>query len=187
MAERKLGFELLRQQACEAVSCTAEFDERYPYNRGDSPIEKLLYAALYAQLQFNPGVIDGIRHVDSPEKFNMLMEKGENFIINAQGFCYIWVWPQAQLKDWRVDFLVSVWGCPEDSEDDFKWRHLIVECDGHEYHERTKEQAARDRSRDRRAVLADAVVFRFTGSEIWRDPWGCAGQIREWAEKYFPH
>lgn len=63
------------------------------------------------------------------------------------------------------------------------WRRLIVECDGHEFHERTKEQAAKDRSRDRASTLAGMEVFRFTGSELWRDPYGCAGQVIEWAER----
>lgn len=46
---------------------------------------------------------------------------------------------------------------------------LIVELDGHDFHERTKEQAARDKSRDRAFVLAGWMVLRFTGSEIYRD------------------
>lgn len=53
---------------------------------------------------------------------------------------------------------------------------LIVECDGHEYHERTKEQARRDRSRDRVAVAEGHTVLRFTGSELHRDALGCAGE-----------
>lgn len=51
---------------------------------------------------------------------------------------------------------------------------LYVELDGHDFHERTKAQARRDKSRDR-AMAADGVtVLRFTGSEVWRDPDACA-------------
>ena len=52
-----------------------------------------------------------------------------------------------------------------------------IECDGHEYHERTKEQAQRDRSRDRMIQRDGLPVLRFTGSEIYRDPCGCAQEI----------
>ena len=45
---------------------------------------------------------------------------------------------------------------------------IAVECDGHEFHEKTKQQAARDKARDR---------DRFTGSEIWKDPGACADEV----------
>ena len=50
---------------------------------------------------------------------------------------------------------------------------LVIECDGHEYHERTKAQAARDRRRDRWMLERGLTVVRFTGSEIHNDPVGC--------------
>jgi hypothetical protein len=54
---------------------------------------------------------------------------------------------------------------------------LAIECDGHDFHERTKEQAARDKSRDR-ALMADGwLVARFAGSEIWRTPQKCVQDI----------
>lgn len=46
---------------------------------------------------------------------------------------------------------------------------LVVECDGHDFHERTREQASRDRARDRRLQAAGYFVFRFTGSDIHWD------------------
>jgi len=52
---------------------------------------------------------------------------------------------------------------------------LAVECDGHEFHERTKQQAAYDRARDRELLIKRALVtVRFTGSEIHRDANQCA-------------
>jgi hypothetical protein len=64
----------------------------------------------------------------------------------------------------RVDFLFKLihWG-------DKSWEilgSLVVELDGHDYHERTKEQARRDRSRDRRMTANGLTFLRFTGSEI---------------------
>ena len=81
------------------------------------------------------------------------------------------VYIQANILDFRVDFLVDFWS--EDSG-----RHLIVvECDGHDFHDRTKEQAARDRARDRLMLSNGIKVVRFTGSEIWKDPFGCIFEI----------
>lgn len=80
---------------------------------------------------------------------------------------------QAPVDRYRVDFLLSV-RCylPERTG-------IVVECDGHDFHERTKEQAAKDKSRDRRLAELGYVVLRFTGSEIYRNPLACAAQV--WA------
>ncbi len=59
----------------------------------------------------------------------------------------------------------------------------IVECDGHEFHERTKEQAKKDRSRDRAFQAAGIPVFRFTGSEIYADPQECAREVTNFLRK----
>lgn len=145
---------------------------------GATPIERLLMSAVYVTLKHDPEIAEKIRRCDQaglPEAMT-----GEN----AQETIF-WV-SQFQLPDWRVDFLFSVYSywprynVPPRPEG---WRSLIVECDGHDFHERTKEQAARDRSRDRWAQDNGYDVFRFTGSEIWRDPWGCGLQVLRWCEK----
>jgi very-short-patch-repair endonuclease len=53
-------------------------------------------------------------------------------------------------------------------------KSVIVECDGHDFHERTPKQAEHDRKRDRKLIELGYVVLRFTGREIWRDPMKCA-------------
>jgi hypothetical protein len=73
------------------------------------------------------------------------------------------------------DFGVEMW-----DEDDGKWRMILdVEADGHDHHERTKEQARRDRSRDRALTKADIGVVRFTGAEIYADAYGCVDELHE--------
>jgi very-short-patch-repair endonuclease len=66
----------------------------------------------------------------------------------------------------RVDFLFT--------RDDVR---LVVECDGHDFHERTKEQAESDKSRDRELSAKGYIVMRFTGSEIWRNPFKAATEV----------
>lgn len=51
---------------------------------------------------------------------------------------------------------------------------MVVECDGHDFHERTKEQAAADKARDRALQRRGFNVIRFTGSEIHNYPRSCA-------------
>jgi very-short-patch-repair endonuclease len=50
---------------------------------------------------------------------------------------------------------------------------LFIECDGYAYHS-TPEQLARDKAKDDSALQAGIEVLRFSGSDIFRHPDGCA-------------
>ena len=85
---------------------------------------------------------------------------------------------QAQLGDHRVDFLLTLEGSNRDSNGRLQTasRRMVVECDGHDFHERTKPQAKRDRGRDRLLQSFGFLIFRYTGQEIWEDVFACATQ-----------
>lgn len=80
------------------------------------------------------------------------------------------VYLQAQVGIYRADFLF-------DDLHEGKRRLLIVELDGHDWHERTKHQAARDKKRDGALVSAGYRIMRFTGSEVWGDPGECVQEV----------
>jgi very-short-patch-repair endonuclease len=126
--------------------------------RSGSPIERVMLYALYlVGYEYTDSVsivVDGTGHGGSQSTWGIEIE------------------PQAEIGRYRVDFLLRRWNSaesaarnPSPSAD----AALIVECDGHEWHERTKQQAARDRKRDRMLQSQGYRVFRYTGSEIWRD------------------
>jgi|6_EtaG_2_1085325.scaffolds.fasta_scaffold29029_5 very-short-patch-repair endonuclease len=80
--------------------------------------------------------------------------------------------PQFSVGRRRVDFKVS---CGDSA--------VFVECDGHEWHEKTKLQAARDKQRSREILRAtDVPTMRFTGSEIHRNAEKCAGEVFAYLE-----
>lgn len=83
---------------------------------------------------------------------------------------------QVYIGDYRVDFLcmMEMW---DSTKERMSVQWLAVECDGHEFHEKTKAQAARDKSRDRALLLRGIPCMRFTGSEIWKDPYACVYQV----------
>jgi very-short-patch-repair endonuclease len=54
---------------------------------------------------------------------------------------------------------------------------VAVELDGHDFHERSPEQAAHDRSRERTITRHGYTVFRFTGSEVFRNPRKCVEEV----------
>lgn len=78
--------------------------------------------------------------------------------------------PQAVIGPYRVDFLLRLPVRGAQSVD------VVIECDGHDFHERTKHQARRDKARDRYLESLGYRVVRFAGSEIWANPLRCAEQ-----------
>lgn len=119
----------------------------------ESPLEVLMVEAICA--------FTFLHHRDFPQ-FSHRADR-------SLGGCGWRITLQAPIQKYRVDFLI------EDSEEGIR---LVVECDGHDFHERTKDQARRDRSRDREIQALGYFVLRFTGSEIWADPWKCVEEIQ---------
>jgi hypothetical protein len=177
---KKLGFELLLNQLLEFIEGEAEWmieDKEI----GDSEIEKLLYLAIFFKIRFGNSEYTSLHVARTPEERAVLMAAPTTESLD------LIICPQATIGDFRVDFLILAMDMQknpgERPPEGRVWRKLVVECDGHQFHERTKEQAAKDRSRDRWLSSKNYDVFRFTGSEIWRDPWECADQILCWAVK----
>ena len=54
---------------------------------------------------------------------------------------------------------------------------FVIECDGHEFHQKTKEQVERDNTRMRNLQKAGYEVIRFSGTEIWHRPYKCAKEV----------
>jgi hypothetical protein len=60
---------------------------------------------------------------------------------------------------------------------------IDIECDGHEWHERTKQQASADRARDRHLLSVGIQTVRFTGSDIFHRADECASEVWSLAVK----
>lgn len=51
---------------------------------------------------------------------------------------------------------------------------LAIECDGYEFHQKTKEQVQKDNEREYDLKMAGYEVLRFSGTQIFKDPLKCA-------------
>ena len=96
--------------------------------------------------------------------------------------------PQVEIGPYRMDFALVAAALSHEAKDPetIPLLKIAIECDGHDFHERTKEQAAHDRARDRFLQGEGLTVLRFTGSEIWRSAEACRNEIiahvKRWAE-----
>lgn len=115
----------------------------------DSPIEAIMLVALSASASLP-------KHW---EKRGLAWESDLDFF----------VLPQFKVGQYRADFLVASRGLPH--------CRVLVECDGHQFHEKTPEQAERDKRRDRELQAEGYPVLRFTGREIHRSPFDCSSEV----------
>ena len=154
----------------------------------ESPIEQLLVLALVITGINNGTNIDTkffSRHTGKDQSFDIIRygDNSDVLIINNQ----------TEIGDYRVDFLLELESDIPDFANTVKLAdgkempgtmrgsaQLIVECDGHDFHEKTKEQAKKDKSRDRVLQSVGYTVFHFTGSEIYRDCFKCAMQCYDY-------
>ena len=81
---------------------------------------------------------------------------------------FVVVTPQYKWNGYRIDFRADTRALDHP---------IFIECDGHDFHERTKEQAERDRTKDRKIQEAGIPILRFTGREIFRNPLDVVNQI----------
>lgn len=80
-------------------------------------------------------------------------------------------------KTYRVDFLMGV--IYKDLYDHEKKKQYIIECDGHEFHQKTKQQVENDNKRSRLFQKNGYEIIRFSGSEIHKSPHKCVEDIRK--------
>lgn len=82
----------------------------------------------------------------------------------------IYLCPQAPIDKYRVDFLLySAHIGPPDI-----FTPVVVELDGHDFHDRDKRQRSYEKKRDRDLQRAGYRVIHFTGSDVVKDPFACA-------------
>lgn len=134
----------------------------------ESPIEELLWDALVVRL-----------HSAFAEYHDFAFGRDElraaHLAGRRQPEFLIVIAPQCEWSAYRIDIalLVKIGTCGADYDELL----LAIECDGHDFHDRTKEQARRDRARDRDLARGGWITQRFTGSEIFADADGCADEI----------
>lgn len=131
----------------------------------DSPIEVMLGAAILVGLN--------LQHGFRPDVFVELTTNDDQLPSHASAISLI---PQYRWSKYKIDFAILFHQMPD--------RTVFIECDGHDFHERTKDQAAHDRSRDRAIQEAGIPILRFTGSEINRSPGHCAFSILTFIQKH---
>lgn len=153
------------------------------FARCESPIEQLFLASVVHIASCTEGVCFGASAVDAASNragYGSVADDLHDCDIVASvqnGRRTLVLLQQPTLKcnghDIRPDFAIVALSLLGSDSSATTMSRVAVELDGHDWHERTKEQAASDKRRDRMMVAEGWSVMRFTGSEVYLDAADC--------------
>lgn len=107
--------------------------------------------------------------------------------VNEETISGLYLLPQFKIETnntkYRVDFLFSTNECESPCSHFEKELNLVIECDGHEFHEKTKEQVKKNNQRDMDLKMAGYDVLHFSGSQIYDNPFQCAKKVVQYIIK----
>lgn len=97
----------------------------------------------------------------------------------------IFIEPQTEIecnnKKYIVDFEIRYDEmCNPNFKKDF---NLIIECDGYDFHQKTKKQVEYDNNREYDLKLQGYQILRFSGSEIYNEPMKCIEKVIKYIEE----
>lgn len=114
----------------------------------ESPIEQIMSMKIYNFGLYNISIGNPYIEVSN-------IKKNENIYFGDKKTNY------------KADFLITVTN--KNSDGDKKVLKIIIECDGYDFHQKTKEQVDNDNIRERRLQSNGFIVFRYSGREIIND------------------
>lgn len=138
-------------------------------------------------------LIEDLSKTESPIEKMFLMEFNLIKLIKPDKLppeSYFELIPQAQIvkgsHKYRVDFKIDVdlldrVGMPESPTETI----IFIELDGHDFHEKTKQQATNDKIRERALSDKCDALLRYTGSEVYQNPYQIVSDVlKHVADKY---
>lgn len=148
--------------------------------RAESPIEQMFLMELANVCEHSAGVYFGeygTKKYEQSHMANHLKPFDVDKVIVCTDDASFCVAQQHEIdldgRTVRPDFSFLTMGIVTHGAPPMICARIAVELDGHNWHERSKEQAKADKSRDRALAAAGWHVLRFTGSEIYEDPARC--------------
>ena len=148
------------------------------FNQCESEIEKyfltgFLYRCLFDKLNHNAKILL------NDSKLNLSVEKivngSYNYLLNDILLDHSQVYfilPQYQIDNFRVDFLLMV--LYKDQDNIIVSPKLVLECDGFEFHDKTADLINKDKLRDEYLINKGFSVLRFSGKQLYHNPFECA-------------
>lgn len=82
--------------------------------------------------------------------------------------------PQENIGSYRVDFMLTRVLSPKRFHGPKEFAPVVIELDGHDFHDKDKRQRSYEKARDRYLVRQGYRILHFTGSDVVADPFKVA-------------
>lgn len=151
-SSRKYGDIKAEEYGCECFRELCEGDQ-------ESPIEDLFTIAIGLHCD-----VFGINRKPQPTGYN-----AEHVMQWEPG---VFIFQQFKIGSYRVDFVVAKCDINGQACDP-----VVVELDGHDFHDKDKKQRSYEKARDRYLVKSGYRVLHFTGSDVVADPYKVAFEV----------
>lgn len=173
----------LAEMRAAFVEDAGERFDHWMGNAAESPIERLFLGAM---LLSGWGTPDAISFSRAYEELHAAgIERGSWVFTSDECACFCKVQAAVQLggRGFRIDF-AFVGSVITRSPEPGPFVRIAVELDGHDFHERTKAQASADKRRDRIFAANGWTVLRFTGSDVYRDPYAVVSEVVDTCNRF---
>lgn len=146
---------------CESIETLEQFEEN------ETPIYSPVEQLFWIEWQFRKAA-SSEKYLDFDSKFELFAQIKNKFT-------------GKYILDFQIDFFASImnsydskfFGHEQEISEKVEMPLLGIEVDSHIWHEKTKEQARRDKERERFLVSRGWRLIRFTGSEVFMDTPKC--------------
>lgn len=132
----------------------------------ESPIEQLFLTAIYTL-----ATINDVRPHNFAIRKDLWVDTGVHIVL------------QHKIGKYRVDFVLRYCGDAAivdakhlQTISDKEERTIVVELDGHKFHDKDEPQRQYEKKRDRFLQKQGYKVFHFTGTEIFKNPFAAAAE-----------
>lgn len=130
-----------------------------------SPIEQAFYIGFKTVKQFGgPNDMKVSIHRDAYQK-------------EHEAELGIEILPQYPVGDYKADFAVRYRRVKNIFKFEIEEKIVLIECDSQKFHDRSEEERRYEKQRDRFMQCQGFKVFRYTGSELLKDPFTLCAEI----------
>lgn len=126
----------------------------------ESPIEQIL----------SMEIVDLIKQYASSDVIDIVSNNNQEYI-------------KCDDKTYRVDYLLEIAFLFNGEYKELI--KLVVECDGHDFHEKTKEQVMSDNQRNRDIENQGYYILHFSGSELYHNSAKCRREINKFIKRKY--
>ena len=121
------------------------------------------------------GIFPATFYEDIQSPIEQIFKTAFDLYMDLTGKEYIFLFSQTPIKINKKKYIADFYFEEDEYVNRFNTdKKIVIECDGHDFHQKTKEQVKHDNEREYDLKMAGYEIIRFSGSQIYNEPFKCA-------------